>query len=84
MDAFLFKMLLLFTTIVYFFKKRIENGFNTAEMVGVVEGFIDDTGELYYRECEPRKFIFGGNFTLTEFKRELISMDAPKAKTRRL
>jgi hypothetical protein len=63
---------------------RIENGFNTAEMVGVVEGFIDDTGQLYYRECEPKRFIFGGNFTLTEFNRELISKDAPKAKTRRL
>ena len=50
---------------------RIEQGMNVAEIVGVFTGEVD--GEFQYEACTPRKFVFGGNFTMIEFTRELIA-----------
>ena len=53
---------------------RIENGMNVAEVVGEFAGFSEEhEGELEYKVCQPKKMVFGGNFTMVEFTRELIS-----------
>ena len=56
---------------------RIENGMNVAEVIGTFAGFSAEyQGEYVYAACQPRKMIFGGNFTMVEFTRELISSNA--------
>ena len=56
---------------------RIENGMNVAEVVGKFAGFSEEyQGEFDYEACQPKKIIVGGNFTMIEFTRELISNNA--------
>lgn len=53
---------------------RIENGMNVAEVVGVFSNLSEEySGEFDYQVCQPKKIIFGGNFTMVEYTRELIA-----------
>ena len=47
-----------------------ENGMNTAEIVGKPD-YSNGFDNMEYVACQPQKFIFGGNFTLIEYTKEL-------------
>ena len=56
---------------------RIENGMNVAEVVGEFAGFSpENDGQFEYKACQSKKIVFGGNFTMIEFNRELISSNS--------
>ena len=56
---------------------RIENGMYVAEIVGTFHSFSkENEGEYIYKSCEPKKLIVGGNFTMVEYTRDLVSEDS--------
>ena len=65
------------STISYIVRNpRMENGMTVAEIVGVFSDFSPNTGEYIFKACEPKQLIVGGNFTMVEFTRELVTEDS--------
>ena len=51
---------------------RMENGLCYAELVGTFAEFSNE-GEYIYKESDRKTVIVGGNFTMIEYNKELIS-----------